>query len=196
MPLALSWGSRYSSRELALGRDLDDPGGAQKHFDAIEAAAESCLQAIRGQIAALTSDWDGRSSPTAENVVNHLKATSVAKQLAYSFRVGPGAQNKALPSSVATALVRIGREALRNAELHSAGSLATVELTVDKGAVHLTIEDDGRGIEASSLPTLLGSKEHLGLRQMRSLAEESGGRCILTSNPPAGLRVEVVVPLD
>jgi signal transduction histidine kinase len=91
--------------------------------------------------------------------------------------------------------VRIGREALRNAELHSAGSKATVELKIENGAAQLTIEDDGRGIDINTLPTLLSSNEHLGLRQMRSLAEESGGRCSWTSNPTAGLRVDVVVPL-
>ena len=182
----------YMSR---LGRDLHDPLDAKRHFDAIEAAAESCLRAIRGQIAALTNDLDGCYSPTVENVIDLLKSTSGAKRFAYSFRVGPRTARKELSPSVAAALVRIGREALRNAELHSDGSRITVELTVEEGAAHLSIEDNGRGIDANVLPILLGSKEHLGLRQMRSLAEESGGRCILTSNPPGGFRVEAVVPL-
>jgi signal transduction histidine kinase len=182
----------YASR---LGRDLDDPLSARKHFDAIETAAESCLQAIRGKIAALTSEWDERDSPTAENVVDLLRTSACGKRLVYSFRLGPGTEHKVLPLGVATALVRIGREALRNAELHSAGSRATVELTIENGCVHLVVDDDGRGMNVDMLPTLLASTEHLGLRQMRALAEENRGRCALLSSPAGGLRVEVVVPL-
>jgi signal transduction histidine kinase len=102
----------YASR---LGRDLSDPLGAQKHFDAIEAAAESCLQAIRGKIAALTDDWDGRP-PTIENIISLMRSTAGGRRLNYIFHVGPGKVQRKLPLEVATALVRIGREALRNAE--------------------------------------------------------------------------------
>jgi signal transduction histidine kinase len=180
----------YASR---VGRDLNDPLSARKHFDAIELAAESCLQAIRGQIAALSSDWDGQTPPTLERVVELLRTTSGTRRLNYVFQIGTA--NQALPPQVATALVRIGREALRNAELHSSGSQAVVEIGVEDRMVRLAIEDDGRGIDVNLLPALIGSSEHLGLRQMRSLAEENDGRCILTTGRGAGLRVEVMVPL-
>ncbi len=183
----------YISR---LGRDVCDPLGPKKHFDAIESAAESCLQAIRNQIAALNSDWDGDSTPAVEDVVHVLKSTSGIKQLTYSFHVGPATAHKGLPASVANALVRIGREALRNAELHSAGSHANIDLHVESCIAHMTIEDNGQGIDDSRLPVLLASSEHLGLRQMRCLAEESGGRCIFTSTPAGSLRVEVTIPID
>jgi signal transduction histidine kinase len=181
----------YLSR---VGRDNDAPS-AKKHFDAIEAVAETCLQTIRQQIAALSNEWDVCRQPTAENIVELLRLVNGPKHLLYSFRIGPGSAHKTLPSDVATALVQIGREALRNAELHSGGSQAIAELLVDRDAVYLNIEDDGRGIETSILPKLLSNREHLGLRQMRSLAEESGGRCIFGSNRNGGLRVEVMVPL-
>lgn len=181
----------YLSR---VGRD-NDPPNAKKHFDAIEAVAESCLQAIRQQIAALTNEWDVYRQPTAENIVELLRSMNGPKHLKYSFRIGPGSAHKTLPSDIATAIVHIGREALRNAELHSGGSRATVELIIDRDAAHLSIEDDGRGIETGMLPKLLSNREHLGLRQMRSLAEESGGRCVLASGRTGGLRVEVMVPL-
>jgi signal transduction histidine kinase len=181
----------YRSR---LGRDLDDHLDAREHFDAIEAAAESCLQAIRTQIAALSSEWDD-CNPSVENVLDTLKSSIGLKHFAFSFRAGSGIAHKKLPPGVATALVLIGREALRNAELHSGGSRASIELAIENGAVHLRVEDDGRGIDLNMLPTLFASKEHLGLRQMRFLAEENGGRCNFASTPPGGLRVEVMVPL-
>jgi signal transduction histidine kinase len=182
----------YASR---VGRDMVDPLGAKKHFDAIEVAAESCLQSIRGQIAALTTDWDDKSAPTLSNIIELLRSTTTGRRLACSFHVAPETAQKLLPANLATNLVRIGREALRNAELHSSGSKATVELKIENGAAQLTIEDDGLGIDIDALPALLSSNKHLGLRQMRSLAEESGGRCFWTLMPRAGLRVDVVVPL-
>ncbi len=182
----------YASR---VARDLSDPTGARKHFDAIELAAESCLQAIRGQIAALTSDWDGRSPPTIESVIHLLRATPGTRRLNYVFQVGVGKAQQTLPSHVATALVRIGREALRNAELHSCGSQAIVEIGIVDRVVRLVVEDDGQGIDTNRLPGLIGSSEHLGLRQMRALAEENEGRCVLITGQGAGLRVEVMIPL-
>jgi signal transduction histidine kinase len=167
--------------------------GAKRHFDAIEAAAESCLQAIRGRIACLTTDWD--DTPTLADIIGLLRSTNSGRRLACTFRVAPESVRKSLPARLATNLVRIAREALRNAELHSSGSKATVELRIENGAARLSIEDDGRGIDIGALPSLLSSNGHLGLRQMRSLAEESGGRCSWTLNPTAGLRVDVVVPL-
>jgi signal transduction histidine kinase len=178
-----------------VGRDLNDPMGARKHFDAIELAAETCLQAIRGQIATLTSDWDGQSPPTLESVINLLRTTPGKRRLNCVFQVGAGKVQQTLPPQVATALVRIGREALRNAELHSCGSEAIVEISIENRAVRLAVEDDGQGIDVNLLPALIGSSEHLGLRQMRSLAEENDGRCILTTGRGKGLRVEVMVPL-
>jgi len=85
---------------------------------------------------------------------------------------------------------------LRNAELHSAGSRANLTLHIENSIIHLTIEDNGQGIDDSALPALLGSSEHLGLRQMRCLAEECGGRCLFTSTSPGGLRIDVRVPID
>ena len=183
----------YSSR---IGRDLEDPLAAKKQFDAIESAAESCLQAIRCQIAALNNDWEQDATPSVADVVQLLKSTGSAGKLTCLFRVGPTAAKKSLPAGVATALVRIGREALRNVELHSTGSCANVAVNIEHSNVHLTIEDNGQGIDHSLLPALISSKEHLGLRQMRYLAEESGGRCIFNTTSAGGLRIEVTVPVD
>lgn len=153
------------------------------------------MQAIRGQIAALSNDWDGRTPLTINSVMNFLRTTPGTRRLNYVFQIGVGNAYQTLPAPVATALVRIGREALRNAELHSRGSQAVVEIGIENGMVRLVVEDDGNGIDASLLPALIGSSEHLGLRQMRAIAEENDGRCILTAGRGAGLRVEVVVPI-
>jgi signal transduction histidine kinase len=183
----------YASR---LGRDLEVPLAAKNQFDAIESAAESCLRAIRGEIAGLNNDWEEGRTPNIADVVRLLKSTSSAGKLTCIFRSSPAAEKKSLPAGLATALVRIGREALRNAELHSTGSWANVGVDIEHSTVHLTIEDNGQGIDESILPALISSSEHLGLRQMRYLAEENGGRCIFNTTSAGGLRIEVTVPID
>jgi signal transduction histidine kinase len=183
----------YASR---LGRDLEDPLAAKNQFDAIESAAESCLRAIRCEIAALNNDWEQDKTPSVTGVIQLLKSTDSAGRLTCMFHIGPAAAKKSLPASLAAALVRIGREALRNIELHSTGSRANVLMDVEHSAIQLTIEDNGQGIDDSILPALVSSREHLGLRQMRYLAEENGGRCIFNTTAAGGLRIEVTVPVD
>jgi signal transduction histidine kinase len=96
---------------------------------------------------------------------------------------------------MAAALIRIGREALQNAEEHSGGSQVKVELAVSGNSVGMTIEDNGRGLDFDGLPDRLARRDHLGLNQMRSLAKEFGGRCVLEKSPNGGLRVRVTGPL-
>src|SRR5262249_23861946 len=144
----------------------------------------------------LNNDWEQDTTPSVADVVQLLKSTDSAGRLTCVFHIGPAATKKSLPASLATALVRIGREALRNVELHSTGSWANVVVDIEHSTIQLTIEDNGQGIEESMLPALISSREHLGLRQMRYLAEENGGRCIFNTTAAGGLRIEVTVPID
>lgn len=72
------------------------------------------------------------------------------------------------PATEATAY-RIALEGLRNAERHSDGRRAVVRLAVDDGQLTVEVADDGVGIDEQ---VSLG----VGLRSMRSRAEQLGGR--------------------
>ncbi len=181
--------------ESQLGRDVTDARGAHAHFSAIERAAEACLSIIRRQIGALASDWDHARQPTTQDVVHLLRTTSSPRGLTKFFDVPTAAGRTALPAAVAAALLRIGREALQNADLHSGGTRVCVALTIEDHTARLTVDDDGRGLDARLLPGLLASHDHLGLRQMRAAAQEIGGTCRLAPAPSGGLRVDVTVPL-
>jgi signal transduction histidine kinase len=182
----------YESR---LGRDRRNGGHPSHHFDAIEAAAESCLQTIRGHIGALTREWDGAERPTAAELLGRLRVLSCPRYLDYSFSLGEDTGAQTVEPAMAAALIRIGREALQNAEEHSGGSHVKVKLAIDGGSVDMTIDDDGQGMDFDSLPDRLARRDHLGLNQMRSLAKEFGGRCVLMKSPRGGLRVRVTGPL-
>jgi signal transduction histidine kinase len=96
-----------------------------------------------------------------------------------------------LPPHVEAHILAVAREALTNIEKHAAASRARMALHVDAGAVHLIVEDDGRGFDAAA-PTPPG---HYGLTGMRERAEGLGGAFAVRSAPGQGTSVEVRIPL-
>ncbi|MDN5892953.1 MAG: PAS domain-containing sensor histidine kinase [Nocardioides sp.] len=106
-----------------------------------------------------------------------------------------------LPSESATALAMVITEVLQNAVEHGYRAGETGRITVDArrlaGRLHVTIEDDGRGLpEEFSLDSAM----HLGLSIVRTLIEsELDG--VLDMGPahspiPTGTRVGIDVPVD
>jgi two-component sensor histidine kinase len=107
-----------------------------------------------------------------------------------------------LPSESATALAMVLTEVLQNAVEHGydaedAEASGTITVTVQRlvGRLHMTVEDDGRGLPADF--DLDGSAS-LGLSIVRTLVEsELGGVLAIGPNPHAsGTRAEVDVPLE
>jgi len=103
------------------------------------------------------------------------------------------AVNGALPLSprVETALYRICQEALNNVARHSGAGRVTVRLVATPEQVLLTVEDDGRGFDASEV-----HEGRYGLVGMKERARTLGGDLDVRSSPSAGTRVEVTVPLE
>jgi len=103
------------------------------------------------------------------------------------------AVNGALPllPRVETALYRICQEALNNVARHSGARRVTVRLVATPEQVLLTIEDDGRGFDASEV-----HEGRYGLVGMNERARTLGGYLDVRSSPSAGTKVEVTVPLE
>lgn len=98
----------------------------------------------------------------------------------------------ALPDDVELALWRMTQEALANLVHHAEATRAIVSLRTsdDRRHLHLSVEDDGRGLIAD--PAL----ERGGIRGMRERALAIGADLAITSEPGNGTRVAVTVPLD
>ena len=96
-----------------------------------------------------------------------------------------------LPPRVEVALYRICQEALTNVARHAEAGHASVRLVATPGQVRLTIEDDGRGFDASET-----FGERHGLVGMNERARMLGGSLEIRSSPGAGTRVEATVPLE
>ena len=107
-----------------------------------------------------------------------------------------------LPSEVANTLAMVLTELLQNAVEHgyvgvcseSSETLGEIEVAVDVrvGRMHVTVEDDGRGLPEGF--SLEGST-NLGLSIVRTLVEsELGGQLDLVPRPQGGTRVSIDVP--
>ena len=93
-----------------------------------------------------------------------------------------------VPVPVATTLYRVTQEALANAFKHARASEVKVLLEFASDGVQLTVQDNGRGFEATS------STSGQGLQNMRQRADELGGTFRLHSSPGEGTQVVLGLP--
>jgi two-component system nitrate/nitrite sensor histidine kinase NarX len=92
-----------------------------------------------------------------------------------------------LPAEVQVALYRIAQEALNNAAKHAEASRVDVRLLCDAESAQLSIQDDGQGFDAHSIPP-----GRLGLGIMRERAAAIGAELTIESEAGDGTAVRVI----
>jgi signal transduction histidine kinase len=119
-------------------------------------------------------------------VADHVAAEGTPVELV----VGPLPE---LPPAHRAALIRIGREAMRNAAKHAPGSHVVLTLVVSGGTVVLTVVDDGPGFDPHNA---VGPVEgHIGLALLADAAEGAGGRLDVRSRSGHGTTIKATIPL-
>ena len=99
-----------------------------------------------------------------------------------------------LPPAHRAALIRIGREAMRNAAKHAPGSHVELTLGVSAGNAVLAVADDGPGFDPHNA---VGPVEgHIGLALLADAAEGAGGRLDVRSRPGHGTTIKATIPLS
>jgi signal transduction histidine kinase len=126
-----------------------------------------------GLVAALRKQCDALGFRTAAAV------TFTAGTLPPDVAIGPG---------VRLSILRIVQEALANIARHARAHTVAVSLTAANGGLNLSIADDGSGYDVRA--------EHsgMGLRNMKSRAEEAGGTLTVVTQPGAGTTIRVSIP--
>jgi two-component system, NarL family, sensor kinase len=120
-------------------------------------------------------------------VADHVSGEGTPVEMA----VGPLPE---LPPALRGALIRIGREAMRNAAKHAPGSHVVLTLVVSAGNVVLTVADDGPGFDPHNA---VGPVEgHIGLALLADAAEGAGGRLDVRSRPGHGTTIKATIPLS
>lgn len=111
--------------------------------------------------------------------------------------------DRRLAEPVETAVFRIAQEALSNIIKHAHASTASLNLTLEGGECHLTIQDDGQGLPRNhssfrqrlSSPLVQEEPVAFGLIGMRERAQFLGGRFEIASEPGQGTRVTAAFPI-
>jgi PAS domain S-box-containing protein len=98
-----------------------------------------------------------------------------------------------LGASIEMTFLRIAQEALMNVARHANASQVSLSLRRKKNAVHMTVQDNGTGIESWQDANRPGSH---GLTIMRERAEAFGGNLRVSSIPGKGTRIEVSIPVE
>ena len=91
-------------------------------------------------------------------------------------------------------LFRIAQEALSNLARHSDASEGRVMLSHTEEAIHLIIEDDGRGFDSATVERVRGGTGW-GLSGMEERAHLLGGTWECKTEPGRGVRMTVILPL-
>jgi signal transduction histidine kinase len=100
-----------------------------------------------------------------------------------------------LPSVVETTLYRILQEALNNAVKHAAAKNIRIVIERRHSAVHLSIEDNGRGFDPQAL-SQGDESTRLGMSTMRERAALLNGTFSVESRPGIGTVINVCIPLE
>ena len=101
-----------------------------------------------------------------------------------------------LPSGFRRTVYRMAQEALANSARHSGANSARLCLTVTDEDVYLVVTDQGRGFDPSVALSRSANREHFGLHGIEERARALGGDCEVVSQPGAGARVSINLPIN
>ncbi|MCW2767798.1 MAG: hypothetical protein JWO11_3757 [Nocardioides sp.] len=165
----------------STARLTDEPAVVDRLNTAVD-DIDATIKDVRRSIFALGSPGD--AADIQAEVTRMVDRAAGTMKFRPSLRF-EGPVRTLISSTVAPDLLAVLGEALSNASRHAHASAVRVELTAGADIV-LVVADDGAGLPATV--------NESGLRYMRQRAERLGGRCLVTSTPSAGTRVEWTVP--
>ncbi|HSR32371.1 MAG TPA: sensor histidine kinase [Anaerolineae bacterium] len=171
-----------------------DPEAARDMLDRADTTARRGLTEARRALQAL------RASPLQDlGLVLALRemAQTAAERAGATLELHISEQVAGdLPAVVEQGVYRIAQETLENTVRHAEARSIVFRLEQNTDSLTLTIEDDGRGIDAEEMRAWeAGGQDHLGLRGMDERASMIGGEMEIWSPGGEGTRVRLTVPL-
>ena len=94
---------------------------------------------------------------------------------------------KRIESTLETTLYRIAQELINNAIKHSGGTVINLQLVQEINRIHLSVLDDGKGFDISSVNT----KKSAGLQNIKARVESFNGRIEIDSSIGKGTEIGV-----
>jgi len=165
--------------------ELADEPEARARFKRVSDTGRRLVQALNEVVWMVNSQRD--SLRDFENYVcryaeNFLRASGIRCRLDVEGEIPEAAFDLARRRNLFLAT----KEALNNAAKHAGATEVLLKLQVEKDAVKVTIEDNGRGFDPA-----VPNRARNGLTNMTQRMAEVGGQCSIVSHPGAGCRVEL-----
>jgi signal transduction histidine kinase len=168
-------------------RDVSASPATLEKLREVRGIAQDTLERLRAQ-----SQWlhPGMLDDSGLEKVIARSAEQFERQTGIRTTVSTMGPIDSVRPEFAIHLYRILQEALNNVGRHSGAANARIEVTCDRQALSLRVEDDGRG---SKDPGTLSSGG-IGLVSMRERTELMGGRFQVRPASSGGFAIEVDVP--
>lgn len=127
--------------------------------------------------------------PAIEALVNRVGTRSgLAIELDVDLAFESGRESSRHTRELEATIYRITQEALTNVVKHADASTARVLIEERDGVVAITVEDDGKGIDADS------SHDGFGMLGMQERVALAGGELAVSASPDGGTRVRATLP--
>lgn len=102
-----------------------------------------------------------------------------------------------LPSAMEVAVFRLVQESLANVLKHSKATHAGIEITYQISMVKIVVKDNGVGFALDKLEAMIArGNSHFGIMGMRERVELLGGRMDIESEPGAGAKLTMIIPIS
>ena len=155
------------------------------------AAANSLLGAVMEDVKNVSYSLHPR---VAEDLGLEAALGTLARQVeersGVAVTVTANAEGPPIPSNVAATLFRVAQEALRNIEVHSHATSATVDVVSKEGSIQIQVTDNGRGFDPQAVASPAMRSAMASVKDRVTLA---GGTLRVDSIPNGGTRVTAEV---
>ncbi|MFQ5854471.1 MAG: cache domain-containing protein [Anaerolineae bacterium] len=189
-------GQTLTAVQLGLDRltrsvPAEDAGGCE-HLERVQVLTEQTLTDLRRVIAALRPGVLDQLGlvPALGWVADHM-----LRPLGLTVTIDADGLPGRLSGEIETILFRIAQEAMSNVARHSGARHLSIHLRRTDGEATMTLIDDGRGFDLSSVAAAPDHSRGLGLAGMQERASLAGGQVTVESAPGRGTTVHVVVPV-
>lgn len=169
----------------------DLPEDLKQHLAMLQSAASDTLRELRSVIRQLTDEDQDEATDLLADVRRYCTGLEELHQVSVEF-AAQGELGR-LPAVLRQSILRVLAEASSNALRHGHAQQIQVDIRRAADDLSLTVQDDGAGFDVDAPQD--DSDVHLGLRNMRSLAERMGGTIDIRSRPGEGTRVKLDLAL-
>lgn len=176
------------SLETAVDRVGGDPDEQRRRLKDLTALAKNALWEVRQYIFDLRPLLTGEEGLVGA-IHGQVKEFQAVAELPVEVTV-TGTPER-MPLEASAALYRIVQESLGNVFRHAHASRVGIEIVFAPGCVRLAVADDGIGMSEGAG----GGRTGYGMGNLRRRVEELGGDVVVRSEPNAGTRIDVTLPI-